>query len=54
MVTPVTGPGTDAETGPGPGAPAPRPRSRRWLVLLVGLVCLFTPAAAYVSGVRAT
>jgi hypothetical protein len=34
--------------------PAPRPRSRRWLVLLVGLVFLFTPAVAYVSGVRAT
>ena len=52
MVTPVTD--SDTGTGPGPSAPAPRPRSRRWLVLLLGLVFLFTPAAAYVSGVRAT
>ena len=48
----VVGPGTDDDqTGE---IPAPRPRSRRWLVLLIGLVFLFTPAVAYVSGVRAT
>lgn len=48
----VVGPGTEGDqTG---SIPPPRPRGRRWLVLLVGLVFLFTPAAAYVSGVRAT
>lgn len=52
----VVGPGTEADTVPGAGAsvPAPRPRSRRWFVLLVGLVFLFTPAVAYAVGVRAT
>ena len=48
----VVGPGTEAD--PDSTIPSPRPRRRRWLVLLVGLVFLFTPAAAYVSGVRAT
>jgi alginate O-acetyltransferase complex protein AlgJ len=48
----VVGPGTDEDQGA--AIPPPRPRGRRWLVLLVGLVFLFTPAAAYVSGVRAT
>jgi len=48
----VVGPGTDE--APAAAIPSPRPRGRRWLVLLVGLVFLFTPAAAYVSGVRAT
>lgn len=48
----IVGPGTDAEQEG--SIAAPRPRARRWLVLLVGLVFLFTPAAAYVSGVRAT
>jgi hypothetical protein len=48
----VVGPGTEA--GPADEIPSPRPRGRRWLVLLVGLVFLFTPAVAFVSGVRAT
>jgi hypothetical protein len=48
----VVGPGTEAD--PDASIPAPRPRNRRWLVLLVGLVFLFTPAAAYAFGVRAT
>ena len=48
----VVGPGTEGDqTG---SIPPPRPRGRRWLVLLVGLVFLFTPAAAYGFGVRAT
>ena len=47
----VTG---DPDTGADGAIPSPRPRGRRWLVLLIGLVFLFTPAAAYVSGVRAT
>lgn len=51
----VVGPGTDTDTDDRDGSiPPPRPRSRGWLVLLVGLVFLFTPATAYVSGVRAT
>jgi alginate O-acetyltransferase complex protein AlgJ len=50
----VVGPGTETGTGTAGSIPSPRPRGRRWLVLLVGLVFLFTPAAAYVSGVRAT
>ncbi len=50
MVTPVS----ETDTGPGPSPAAPPPRRRRWLVLAIGLVFLFTPAAAYVSGVRAT
>jgi hypothetical protein len=52
----VVGPGaeTDPDTEAARSIPPPRPRGRRWLVLLVGLVFLFTPAAAYVSGVRAT
>lgn len=37
-----------------PERPGARPRGRRWAVLLLGLVFLFTPAAAHVSGVRAT
>ena len=48
----VVGEGTDADTVA--AIASPRPRSRRWVVLVVGLVFLFTPAAAYVSGVRAT
>ncbi len=48
----VVGPRTVA--GPADEIPAPRPRGRRWRVLLVGLVFLFTPAVAFVSGVRAT
>jgi hypothetical protein len=48
----VVGPGT--EDGQDTSIPAPRPRSRRWLVLLLGLVFLFLPAAAFASGVRAT
>jgi len=48
----VVGPGTEAD--PSAAIASPRPRGRRWLVLLVGLVFLFTPAAAYVSGIRAT
>ena len=48
----VVGPGTEGDqTG---SIPPPRPRGRRWLVLLIGLVFLFAPAVAYVSGVRAT
>ena len=39
------GPGT--EDGQATSIPAPRPRSRRWLVLLLGLVFLFLPAAAF-------
>lgn len=52
----VVGPGPEAGTDADRerSIPSPRPRGRRWLVLLVGLVFLFTPAAAYVSGVRAT
>jgi hypothetical protein len=52
----VVGPGTEAGSGTDRdrSIPAPRPRGRRWLVLLIGLAFLFTPAAAYVSGVRAT
>ncbi len=48
----VVGPGTadDADRSI-PPAPA---RRRRWLVLALGLVFLFAPAAAFVSGVRAT
>ena len=48
----VVGPGTEGDQT-GALAP-PRPRGRRWLVLLIGLVFLFLPAVAYVSGVRAT
>jgi hypothetical protein len=48
----VVGEGTDAD--PTSAIPSPRPGRRRWLVLLVGLVFLFTPAAAYALGVRAT
>ena len=50
----VVGPGTVVDEDRAAAIPSPRPRGRRWLVLLIGLVFLFLPAVAYVSGVRAT